>query len=161
MTTKLELTDVGRRLKRQQFLQVYSECGNITQAALVAGVGRSTHYEWMAEDPEYAKQFAEAEEKAIDALEKEARRRALTGVEKPVFYQGKQCGVVQEFSDTLLIFLLKGAKPEKYQDRVRNDISVAQRVTQPVAGEYQTLRQLRDAQAQKAAGGNGEETESE
>ena len=43
-----------------------------------------------------------------DALEAEARRRAVEGVRKPVFYQGVICGWVGEYSDTLLIFLLKG-----------------------------------------------------
>jgi len=33
--------------------------------------------------------------------------------------------VVQDYSDTLLIFLLKGARPQKYPDKVYVDGSIA------------------------------------
>ena len=55
-----------------------------------------------------------------DVLEDEAVRRAKEGVEEPVYQGGKLVGHVQKYSDTLLIFLLKGAKPQKYGDKVRH-----------------------------------------
>src|SRR5258708_1551551 len=71
----------------------------------------------------YAAAFADAHEEACDSLEQEARRRATEGVDEPVFYQGKECGTVRRYSDTLLIFLLKGALPSKYKDRVEQHIT--------------------------------------
>lgn len=62
--------------------------------------------------------MGEALDVGAGALEDEAVRRAYVGVEEPLFYQGKQCGTVRKYSDTLLIFLLKGAKPAKYRERV-------------------------------------------
>ncbi len=60
-----------------------------------------------------------AEEVAADRLEAEAWRRAVEGVERPVgWYQGKPGGYVKEYSDVLLIFLLKGLRPEKYRERM-------------------------------------------
>ena len=51
---------------------------------------------------------------AADILEDEVDRRAVEGVEKPVgWHKGKPGGYVREYSDTLLIFLLKGDRPEK------------------------------------------------
>ena len=50
-------------------------------------------------------------------LEDEAKRRAYEGVKKPVYQGGKRVGYVQEYSDTLLIFLLKGTNKAKYGDR--------------------------------------------
>ena len=44
-------------------------------------------------------------------------RRASEGTLKPVFYQGKMCGEIREYSDTLLIFLLKARRPETYRER--------------------------------------------
>jgi hypothetical protein len=42
------------------------------------------------------------------------------GVEKPTgWYQGKPGAMVREYSDLLTIFLLKGLRPEKYQERVQ------------------------------------------
>jgi hypothetical protein len=32
-------------------------------------------------------------------------------------FKGAECGRVREYSDTLLIFLLKATKPEKYRER--------------------------------------------
>ncbi len=52
-------------------------------------------------------------------LESEANRRAVEGVEKPVgWHRGQPGGYVRDYSDTLLIFLLKGLRPEKYQERL-------------------------------------------
>ncbi len=51
---------------------------------------------------------------AVAALESEAVRRALTGVEVPVFHQGRECGNTVKHSDQLLMFLLKTLKPARY-----------------------------------------------
>jgi hypothetical protein len=59
----------------------------------------------------------EALEDAADRLEAEAFRRAVRGVDRPVVYRGERVGTVHEFSDALLMFLLKAARPEKYRDR--------------------------------------------
>ena len=98
-------------------LAALAETGNITAAALLAKIDRTTHYAWLAKDPEYAEAVPVAFEMAADKLEEEARRRAVTGVKEPVFYQGDECGTVRKYSDTLLIFLMKGANPEKYRER--------------------------------------------
>lgn len=101
-------------------MAAYAECGNITQAAKLAKVNRCQHYKWMEEDPAYAVRFDEAHEAACDALEQEARRRATKGVNEPVFHKGAKVATVKKYSDTLLIFLMKGAMPEKYRERVDN-----------------------------------------
>ena len=48
---------------------------------------------------------------------------------KPVFHKGEQCGVVREYSDTLMIFLLKARDPAKYRENagsvtINNDARV-------------------------------------
>lgn len=100
------------------FLASYKENGNVRLACEAAEIGRRTHYDWVTEDEVYAKAFAEAKEEAADALEEEARRRAVDGVEEPTgWYQGEPGGYVRRYSDTLLIFLLKGTRPQKYRER--------------------------------------------
>lgn len=104
--------------KKRAFLAAFAETGNITRAAEAAEIDRTSHYVWLKDDAEYAAAFEDAREASVDALEAEARRRAVEGVAEPVgWYQGKPGGVVKRYSDTLLIFLLKGAKPEVYKDR--------------------------------------------
>jgi hypothetical protein len=56
-------------------------------------------------------------EHGTDALEDEAVRRAVEGVIKPVFHQGKRVGTLRVFSDPLLMFLLRARRPDKFADR--------------------------------------------
>lgn len=103
-----------------RLLAAYLTLGNISLACHEAQVGRRTHYQWLEQDPAYAKAFAEAEAEAIELLEGEARRRAMAGVSEAVYYKGEVCGQVQKYSDVLLIFLLKAARPEKYRERLEH-----------------------------------------
>jgi hypothetical protein len=106
--------------KKRLYVLAFAETGNRTQAAEIAGVGRTTPYsrEWR-EDLVLQAALRQAEEAAADLLEREAFRRAVEGVEKPTgWYQGQPGGMVREYSDVLTIFLLKGLRPERYQDRV-------------------------------------------
>ena len=106
------------KAKRAAFLAAYRETGNVKLAAEAAQISRSAHYRWVAE-PDYAEEFEQAKRDAVDVLEAEARRRAVTGVLEPVgWYKGEAGGTVRRYSDTLLIFLLKGAAPEKYRERL-------------------------------------------
>src|SRR5947209_17637730 len=118
--------------RQRAFLAAFSECGTIKEAARCADISRQSHYDWLRSSSDYAVAFAEAENEAGEALEAEARRRAVEGFVEPVVYQGKLCYEIDEatgekkpigirkFSDTLLIFLMKGAIPEKYKDRVES-----------------------------------------
>lgn len=88
-------------------------------ACSAAGVGRATAYEHKAADPEFAAAWEDAIEEAVEALETEARRRAIEGVEQPIVSGGEIIATVQRYSDTLTIFLLKAHRPERYRDNVR------------------------------------------
>ena len=46
----------------------------------------------------------------------EARRRAVTGIDKPVFFKGEVVGSITKYSDSLLMFLLKAHRPQKFRD---------------------------------------------
>lgn len=112
-----------RHIKKRAFLAAFAETGNVSKAAEIAEIHRSMHYHWLGHDANYVTAFAAAEDEAADRLETEARRRAVEGVEEPVFYKGEECGTVRKYSDTLLIFLLNGAKPEKYKQRVASELT--------------------------------------
>ena len=99
------------------FLTAFRVSCTVTQAATQAGVGRRTHYDWLKADPSYQAQFEDLEEEVTETLEREAIRRGSEGTLKPVFYQGKACDEIREYSDTLLIFLLKARRPETYRER--------------------------------------------
>ena len=83
---------------------------------------RQTVYDWRAADPAFAAAWDAALDQAADTMEREAFRRAVEGVEEPVYGRvakdsDGEIGRITKYSDTLLIFLLKGARPEKYRER--------------------------------------------
>lgn len=138
--------------KRELFLDMLAETGNVTKACASADIGHTTVYQWRKDDPEFAEQWDRALDIAADILELEARRRAVDGVDEPLTHNGqityqytealdangnimrhsdgtpimrpildangnKIPVTVKKYSDTLLIFLLKGNKPEKFRER--------------------------------------------
>lgn len=103
--------------KRKKFLLALEDTGNVTEAATQVGITRQTVYGARRRDPAFAKLMEESAGVAADRLEREAFRRACEGWDEPVHYQGLPTSIVRKYSDTLLIFLLKGARPEKYRER--------------------------------------------
>jgi hypothetical protein len=102
-----------------RFLISLAESANIYAACKAAKVSRSTVYLRRDNDVMFAAAMAAAIDDACDDLELEARRRAKEGVVRPVFQGGARVGEVQDYSDTLLIFLLKAHRPEKFRDNVK------------------------------------------
>ena len=109
--------------KREQFFETLAKWGNVRLAAEAVAVSRSRAYELRDEDPSFAEAWDAAVDEAADRLEQEAWRRAVNGWEEPVFGSlgggagTGEVGRVQRFSNSLLIFLLKGHRPEKYAER--------------------------------------------
>lgn len=114
---KNETTNESARTWRDVFLATLARSGNVTASAKAASVCRAHVYATRTEEKEFATAWADALADAGDLLEAECRRRAMKGVRKPVYQGGRLVGHIQEYSDTMLIFLLKGAKPEKYRER--------------------------------------------
>lgn len=103
--------------KREAFLRALATTANVLRSCKAARVSRTAIYDWRAADEDFAKAWDTALDLGSDALEDEAVRRATEGTLKPVFHLGVKCGSIREYSDTLLIFLLKGRRPEKYRER--------------------------------------------
>jgi hypothetical protein len=96
--------------RKQKILDGLSTGISVSKACTQAGISPWTAKDWKKRDPIFKRLWAEAVEAGIDCLDDEATRRARDGVEKPVFYQGEQVAVVQEYSDSLLQFLLKSKR---------------------------------------------------
>lgn len=102
---------------RELFLGTLAASGNVSRAAQAVGINRRTAYHWRRGDAEFRGEWDEAIESAIDALEAEARRRAVEGVEETQYYRGEPRGSVRRYSDQLLMFLLKAHRPDKFRER--------------------------------------------
>lgn len=148
-------TPKGRELTGPQsaFLEAFARMGCVSYACEAAGIGRTCYYRWREESEAFRAAAEIAKEQAIDALEREARRRALDGVRRLKFDRGQvvmiPCEpgdpdgqkvadadpdrgtpeqwakpyVEHEYSDRLLEFILKAARPEKYRERVETKVS--------------------------------------
>jgi hypothetical protein len=88
-----------------RFLESFRASGNVRLSASSAGIDRDTVYKRAGRDPGFAAAWAQAREDAIDGLEAEARRRALST------------------SDTLLMFLLRANRPAMYRDNARLELT--------------------------------------
>lgn len=66
---------------------------------------------------EFQDAFDDALNEAHDRLELEARRRAIDGIEKGIYYKGELVDYQQEYSDTLLTTLLKAKRPDEFAER--------------------------------------------
>jgi len=116
---------------KHTFLKHLRLTGLVLESAQVAQVSRATVY--RARDTRnrsgpdllnaqtFARQWDDALEKAAEAIESEARRRAMEGIERQrhVFRNGQEVTteVVRVYSDQLLVFLLKALRPERFGDK--------------------------------------------
>lgn len=132
--------------KDRIFLETLANAQSVAASCRVAGYERRRVYEWRDKDEEFAKAWADAEEAGTDKLEDEAKRRAEEGVARIILHEGKpviigytadgdpclpedkDCArteILREsrHSDTLMIFLLKARRPEKYRERQDHTVS--------------------------------------
>lgn len=106
------------RLWTDAFLAALAECGILSQAAEAAGVDRATVWRRRQDDAEFSTACDQAIDMAADKLEAEARRRALEGVEEPVYQGGQLIGTKTVYSDSLLALLLKGRRKRVFAERI-------------------------------------------
>jgi hypothetical protein len=119
-------------IQKQEFLDALAVTG-VVAAALRATtaskngerVQRNTVMRWRT-DPEFEAAFQEALETATDELESEARRRAYEGVvRQKVIGSGENALLIEElqYSDPLLLALLKANRSDKFAERTKSEIS--------------------------------------
>lgn len=82
---------VQTRLIRKQgpFLKAFIACASLTEAARAVKMDRSLHYQWLRDDPEYAKAFEAAREQAAQTLEDHAIEWAHRGIFRQYVWQGR------------------------------------------------------------------------
>ena len=118
------ITQRRKAVGERAFLASLKLGHSVRAAARTAKVSYSEFYRRRERDVEFAKLWEDAENEGIDALEEEARRRAYDGVERAVYYQGEKIGSMRQYSDQLLMFMLKAKRPDKYRDVGNTSVSV-------------------------------------
>ena len=106
--------------KRRVFLDILAKTGKVAEAARACGyTDTATLQAFRRQDEDFAEAWDFALESAAHVLEEEGWRRAQDGVLEPVFYKGKVAGYKTNYSDTLLMFMLRGLKPGVYRENQR------------------------------------------
>ena len=100
--------------KRKRFLKALGKSGCVSDAARVAGISRNTANRWRRKEADFGRQCEAAIDMAASELEPIAWERAVTGIEEPVWYYGKQVGTRLKRSDSLLRLLLIASNKKKY-----------------------------------------------
>jgi hypothetical protein len=123
------ITNQNQRL----FLTALSVTGNPTRASLASKVSRKSHYAWLAVEGDDGDKYRDATEdaklRACEFLEGVAHDRAVDGVQVAKWHNGKRVGYDTVRSDLLLIFLMKGAMPDKYRDNMSVKAEVGGKLT--------------------------------
>ena len=101
-------------VRKADFLKRLRTSLNVADAAKRAGIANSTVYRHRQTNARFRAEWDAALKAAVDEVESNVLRRAVEGVEKPVFYRGQQVGSVRSYSDTLAMFVLKAKRPEIY-----------------------------------------------
>jgi hypothetical protein len=105
--------------KQKKFLKAYGECGVVKYACQIAGIHRSTFYDWRERDENFKKCLPDVEADADDTLEFAAYQQSVEGMEEPAISAGQ---VVYEYEPLLddggnQIFDSKG-KPDKKRGKM-------------------------------------------
>jgi hypothetical protein len=115
--------------EKAEFLRCYVEQKfNVAAAARAIDRHWTTIYRHLRTDPEFRRAFEEARQLAGDMAYAEAIRRAIYGVQKPVFGSlGNNSGTgivgeITEYSDTLLVKILQALRPE-FRERAHVDLT--------------------------------------
>lgn len=121
MSTTASKLALKRRMTpvlRSAYLKVLANTGNHVMACETVGLNRSQVKRAIDNDPEFAAAVEEAKAAAAERLEGEAYRRAVIGVEEPVFFEGRRVDTVRKYSDSLLAKLLEANDP-RYSSRLK------------------------------------------
>lgn len=142
--------------RKINFLIALREYGVVTYACDKVGISTFAIYKHRKKDPLFMQAWDEAVSYAVEHMEKTAYDRAVNGHDEALHHQGFLTGhKVKKYSDTLLIFMLKGNKPEKYRENVN-----IQSTNLNLNAEV-NLDDISDAQLLKAAQGGGMTLEGE
>lgn len=120
------LEKMGLTSTQIAFLVAYMEAGSIRGAAGAVGIHESNHYHWTGHSETYKECFQQCKRRAAESLVDECRRRAMgwDEVKTVVDKNGNEHQITERrYSDTLLIFLMKGLIPETFGDRLTQQIS--------------------------------------
>lgn len=108
------------RKAKNAFLRNLELTGNFNGSAQLVGCTAQNIYAHMRRNEAFKKQVEKAKAVIVNEAEVELKRRAIEGVEKGIYFKGELVATERQYSDMLLVELLKANAPEKYGTRLAN-----------------------------------------
>lgn len=125
---------------KERFLELFVQTAHFHRTCQILGLVPRTVYHWIHYDEEFKEEYEIAKGLGGILLEDEAVRRAIYGVDEPVYQGGKFVGYVRRYSDMLLVTLLKGNMPEKYRENWKGTLTDGS--GNPLAGNKITINHI-------------------
>jgi len=104
-----------RQRCQESFLAALKGAPNVVLASKIAGIHRSTAYEWYHSNQTFREGWDEALLEGAENLEAVAIDWAVQGVQEPVFHLGRVVGAKFVRSERMLELLLRAHMPWKYR----------------------------------------------
>ena len=124
-----------------KFLNVLERVGIISQACKETKISLSVYYAKYNKSEKFRRVVDEALMNSTQILRDEAMKRAVYGVDKPIWYKGVRVGTDKVYSDSLLLALLKSRDPS-FKEEVKN-ININSTVVDPTpADNFESMRKL-------------------
>lgn len=130
--------------KQRAFLEAYRTTVNVRQSLKAAKIEYNHFHRWYKSNTKFREEWDQIQDAAAQTLEDEAVRRAVQGCKRAIYYRGKRvyAGTGKdrkpvyelEFSDQLLIHLLRRFRPALYRDNWHvehsGSLNLVERLTQ-------------------------------
>jgi hypothetical protein len=149
--------EYNRKINSRQFKRIFLNNfvlkKNVAKACKQTGITRGQFNRWIKNDPQFKRDYNDLVEALTDLLLEKAILRASKGTERHKFFKGEMIidprtgkpYVEREYSDSLLMFLLKGLRPDTFGDK--NQVEV--KTTSQSQFEKEALGKLSDEEIEQ------------
>jgi hypothetical protein len=103
------------RVWRPRFLSALSMCHSPELSARHARISCQMAYYHRKHDPQFATQWEEARDHAVEMLHARVFQRCLEGDLEPIMYMGAPVAYIRKFDSKLQIELLRAWKPDRFK----------------------------------------------
>lgn len=104
---KAKVKRVAWSMEREdKFLETLAQTANVTEGVRISGLSDTSVYRRRGKSSAFRARWATALREGFVKLETEMLRRALAGVDKPVFHLGKQVGTIKDYDNRTCLALL-------------------------------------------------------
>jgi hypothetical protein len=113
-------------VKMTKFLTALKATGcNVSKACTVSGLTKANIDSLRLRSGAFGRVCDDVYESVTDDLEEAGLKRAVEGVDEPVYWRGVKVGTKKAYSDAILTMMLQGRRPNVYKSRAATELTGA------------------------------------